>query len=69
VASNWYPIIDYEKCANCLACTQFCLHGTFEVLDGKPVVAHPENCVDLCRGCQKGVCGFDAIRYFGDTSK
>jgi NAD-dependent dihydropyrimidine dehydrogenase PreA subunit len=69
LAKDWYPIIDYEKCANCLTCTQFCLHGVYEVHDGKPVVAHPENCVEFCRGCQKGACGFGAIRYFGDTSK
>lgn len=69
MAKNWYPIIDYEKCTGCLACANFCPHGVFEIDDGKPIVAHPENCVEFCRGCQKGACENEAIHYPGDSKK
>jgi len=66
MSERWYPIIDYDKCVGCLACMEFCPHGVFEEKDGKPLVAHPEDCVDFCRGCQRGACDHDAISYFGD---
>jgi len=66
MSKNWYPIIDYEKCIGCLSCVEFCPHDVFKVEDGKPVVANPDNCVDFCRGCQKGACENGAIKYFGD---
>lgn len=67
MAKNWYPIINYDLCTGCLACTSFCTHDVFSVKDGKPFVANPENCVEFCRGCQKGACSFDAIHYFGEV--
>jgi NAD-dependent dihydropyrimidine dehydrogenase PreA subunit len=66
MSKNWYPIIDYEKCIGCLSCVEFCPNDVFKVEDGKPVVANPDNCVDFCRGCQKGACENGAIKYFGD---
>ena len=69
MAKNWYPIIDYNRCSGCLSCVNFCPHEVFEVKDGKPVVAHPENCVEFCRGCQKGACDYEAISYPGDENK
>jgi len=69
MSKKWYPIIDYEKCTGCLSCVKFCPHDVFEEKDGKPFVARPENCVDFCRGCQKGACEFDAISYAGDYAK
>jgi len=41
----------------------FCPHDVFEEKDGKPVVANPEECVDFCKGCQKGACDYEAISY------
>jgi len=69
MANNWYPIIDYSKCSRCLSCASFCPHGVFEIKDGKPVVSHPENCVEFCRGCQKGAGDFEAILYPLDLKK
>ena len=66
MSEKWYPIIEYERCVGCMACVEFCPHGVFEERDGRPVVAHPEDCVDFCRGCQRGACDNDAISYFGD---
>jgi NAD-dependent dihydropyrimidine dehydrogenase PreA subunit len=66
MAKSWYPIIDYSKCTSCLTCYSFCPHKVFEVgPDGKPIVARPENCVELCRGCQK-ICPAEAITYLGE---
>lgn len=70
MAKNWYPIIDYEKCIECLTCANFCPpHGVYEVPSnpGKPRVANPpENCVEFCRGCQR-ICPAGAISYSGDS--
>jgi len=69
MSQNWYPIIDYDKCTGCLECVKFCPHDVFIENDGRPRVARPENCVDFCRGCQKGVCDFDAISFPPDVKK
>lgn len=69
MSKKWYPVIDYEKCTGCLSCVKFCPHDVYEEKDGKPVVVRPENCVDYCRGCQKGVCEFGAISYDGEYAK
>jgi len=66
MSKTWYPIIDYEKCTSCLSCVKFCPHDVFAEKDGQPVVVHPENCVEFCRGCQKGACEYEAISYFGE---
>ena len=66
MAHNWYPTILYDKCTGCLSCVEFCPHEVLEERDGQPVVAHPENCVEFCRGCQKGACDSDAIVFPGD---
>jgi len=66
MTKNWYPIIDYDKCIGCLTCFNFCPNGVYIVgEDGKPKVANPDNCVELCRGCQK-ICPAGAIRYYGE---
>lgn len=63
---RWYPIINYEKCTECLQCVEFCPHGVFTVENGMPIVSAPEKCVEFCRGCQKGACEFEAISFPGD---
>ncbi|MFZ8791337.1 MAG: 4Fe-4S dicluster domain-containing protein [Thermosphaera aggregans] len=66
VARNWYPVTDYEKCTGRLTCFNFCPHGVYGLReDGKPLVVNPDDCVELCRGCQKIYPG-EAIRYNGD---
>lgn len=64
MAKNWYPVIDYEKCTSCLSCMEFCPHDVFKEENGKVIVSNPDNCVEFCRGCQKGACASDAITYF-----
>lgn len=67
MSKTWYPIIDEKKCIGCLSCVTFCPHGVYEAYDGKPLIVHPENCIELCHGCQLHACSSGAISYFGDT--
>lgn len=64
MAKNWYPIVNYEKCAGCLECVKFCPHDVYEEREGKPFVKNPENCIEFCRGCERGACENGAISYF-----
>jgi len=66
MAKNWYPIINYDNCTGCFECVEFCPHGVLEAKDSKPFVSNPDDCVEFCRGCQKGACDADAITYFGE---
>ncbi|AEJ61446.1 4Fe-4S ferredoxin iron-sulfur binding domain-containing protein [Spirochaeta thermophila DSM 6578] len=68
MAAQWYPIIDPDRCTNCNTCVDFCPHDVFQEGPDHPLVAHPENCVEFCRGCQKA-CPNEAITYFGDTNQ
>ncbi|MGQ9518528.1 MAG: ATP-binding protein [Candidatus Fervidibacter sp.] len=67
MAKTWYPVIDAEKCINCLTCVDFCPHGVFEENEGTPVVVNPDNCVEFCRGCSK-ICPAEAIHYEGASA-
>ena len=62
----WYPTIDYEKCANCGKCVDYCKLGVyeFEEKEGKKisVVKNSTNCVVLCTGCD-GICPVGAIKH------
>lgn len=66
MANNWYPIIDYSLCNECMVCVNHCTHGVYDKSKSIPAVVYPEGCVDGCRGCQKK-CAQGAISYFGDT--
>ncbi|MGE5423560.1 MAG: ferredoxin family protein [Ignavibacteriales bacterium] len=65
---DWYPIIDQEKCTECLICYDFCPHEVYILEDDKPIVTRPENCISRCHGCEKQ-CPSEAITYFGDDGK
>jgi NAD-dependent dihydropyrimidine dehydrogenase PreA subunit len=62
----WYPTIDYQKCASCGKCVEYCKLGAYalEDKDGKnrPVVKNPNNCVVLCTGCDS-ICPVGAIKH------
>ncbi|MEM0046998.1 MAG: ferredoxin family protein [Fervidicoccaceae archaeon] len=66
MTKDWYPIIDYERCTGCLTCVNFCPHAVYNVgEDNKPKVASPDNCIEMCRGCQR-ICPTSAISYHGE---
>lgn len=69
MSKNWYPVIDYEKCTGCLSCVEFCPHEVFAKKDNKPYVLNPDNCIEFCRGCQRGACPNNAISYARSEEK
>ena len=68
MSKMWYPVINKEKCIDCMECIKKCSHGVYEVKNGDPYVANPDNCVQNCHGCQK-ICPTEAIEYVGETGK
>ncbi len=55
---NMTPVIDREKCKNCLQCYLYCPDGVIRK-DGSAVAID----YDFCKGCGicAKICGFDAI--------
>ncbi len=67
MTKTWYPVINYEECTECGACTEKCTHGVYDLDKApRPVVINPEGCIEGCKGCGK-LCPSGAIEYFGDT--
>jgi NAD-dependent dihydropyrimidine dehydrogenase PreA subunit len=62
----WAPKIDYEKCATCGKCVDYCRLGVyeFEKKEGakRSVVKNPNNCVVFCTGCEEQ-CPASAITH------
>lgn len=68
MSKKWYPIVDKEKCKECLICVNFCKNSVYDIQDSKAVVVNPDNCVEGCHGCSKK-CSAGAISYFGDIKE
>ena len=66
MSKTWYPVIDLEKCIQCMNCVEFCPNGVYKEKEGSPFVTNPENCPQGCKGCSKQ-CPTNAIEYVGDT--
>ena len=67
MAKAWYPMINYEMCAECGACVDKCTHGVYNKEKyPRPVVVFPDGCIQGCKGCGS-LCPSGAIEYFGDT--
>ncbi len=59
----WFPVIDFERCTNCLQCLSFCLFGVYGVgQDQRVTVRAPENCKTNCPACAR-VCPETAIIF------
>ncbi|MEM8934556.1 MAG: ferredoxin family protein, partial [Acidobacteriota bacterium] len=57
----WFPVIDYDRCTNCMQCLSFCLFGVYDVDDNKTIdVAQPQRCKTHCPACSR-VCPEVAI--------
>ncbi len=59
----WFPVIDYDRCTNCLQCLTFCLFDVYGV-DGKQeiTVQNEDNCKTDCPACSR-VCPEVAILF------
>ena len=62
---RWYPVIDYDRCTNCMECIDFCLFGVFGVDNrGRILVEEQDNCKKGCPACSR-VCPENAIIFPG----
>lgn len=59
---SWYPVIDYSRCTACGQCANFCLFGTYEIIDGQVKVVNPEACKNNCPACAR-ICPSVAIIF------
>jgi NAD-dependent dihydropyrimidine dehydrogenase PreA subunit len=59
----WFPVIDYQRCTNCMQCLSFCLFDVYGVsADHKIQVQHQSNCKTECPACSR-VCPEVAILF------
>jgi len=50
----WFPVLDYDRCAGCRQCADFCIFGVFDVSDeGQVRVVQPANCKTNCPACAR----------------
>jgi len=57
----WFPVIDYDRCAGCEQCANFCLFGVYSTDDGV-WVANPSACKTNCPACAR-MCPHGAIIF------
>lgn len=59
----WFPVIDYDRCTNCMQCLSFCLFGVYGVdEDHRISVQTSDNCKTNCPACSR-VCPEAAIMF------
>ena len=59
----WFPVIDYQRCTNCMQCLSFCLFDVYGVsADSKIKVQNHSNCKTECPACSR-VCPEVAIMF------
>ncbi len=59
----WFPVIDYDRCTNCMQCLSFCLFDVYGVDDEKQIqVQNNDNCKTNCPACSR-VCPEVAIMF------
>src|SRR5258706_9280118 len=59
----WFPVIDYDRCTNCMQCLSFCLFGVYGVdADSHIQVQNNDNCKTNCPACSRG-CPEAAIMF------
>lgn len=63
IKTEWFPVIDNDKCNDCGQCLDFCLFGVYDKdEDGQVYVKNPYNCKDHCPACAR-VCPKSAICF------
>ena len=59
----WFPVIDYDRCTNCMQCLSFCLFDVYGVdEDSKITVRNESKCKTDCPACSR-VCPEVAILF------
>lgn len=63
VKRRWYPVIDYDRCTNCMECIDFCLFGVYGLDEhDRILVEQQDNCKKGCPACSR-VCPENAIIF------
>jgi Pyruvate/2-oxoacid:ferredoxin oxidoreductase delta subunit len=59
----WFPVIDYDRCTNCMQCLSFCLFGVYGVDERNHIQAqNHDHCKTNCPACSR-VCPEAAIMF------
>ena len=59
----WFPVIDYDRCTNCMQCLSFCLFGVYGVDQNHRIeVQNNDSCKTNCPACSR-VCPEAAIMF------
>ncbi|NOX99661.1 MAG: ferredoxin family protein [Verrucomicrobia bacterium] len=59
----WFPVIDFDRCTNCMQCLSFCLFDVYSVDDDQQIeVRNQDNCKTNCPACSR-VCPEVAIMF------
>src|SRR5262245_53287943 len=59
----WFPVIDYDRCTNCMQCLSFCLFGVYGVDEEQRIqVQNNDSCKTNCPACSR-VCPEAAIMF------
>jgi len=59
----WFPVIDFDRCTNCMQCLTFCLFDVYAVdADQQITVQNQDNCKTDCPACSR-VCPEVAILF------
>lgn len=59
----WFPVIDYDRCTNCMQCLSFCLFDVYGVDEEQKIqVQNNDNCKTNCPACSR-VCPEVAIMF------
>ena len=59
----WFPVIDFDRCTNCMQCLSFCLFDVYGVSKGGRIqVQNHDNCKTDCPACSR-VCPEVAILF------
>ena len=59
----WFPVIDYDRCTNCMQCLTFCLFDVYGVDEKQQItVQNNDNCKTDCPACSR-VCPEVAILF------
>lgn len=62
-STRWYPLVDWERCTNCLECLNFCLFGVFGLDDNESLaIDQPDACRPGCPACSR-ICPEGAIMF------
>ena len=62
-STRWYPVVDRDRCTNCLECLNFCLFGVFGLDDNESLaIDQPDACRPGCPACSR-ICPEGAIMF------